>query len=185
MLLHHYIMLCHPEPGLESGDAEPEHFSRDYVQGLREEARRYRQRATEQEQRLQAAEAAFGNATRDFQTRLDEAGRQAGARLVQLELRAAAERAGIVDLDGLRLVDTTAVTLADDGSVQGAEALVESLKTAKPWLFAAVDNAGHTASRARPLAPHTPELRRATDMSEAEYRQEKARLLGQGSVPRH
>ena len=61
-------------------------------------------------------------------------------RLLQAELRTAAVRAGMVDLDGLKLLDTSQVTLNDRDEVVGAEALMAQMRRAKPWLFSILRN---------------------------------------------
>jgi hypothetical protein len=54
-------------------------------------------------------------------------------------LKAAALKSGMIDLDGLKLADTSTVTLEDTAygmTVVGAEALMAKLKESKPYLFA-------------------------------------------------
>jgi hypothetical protein len=41
----------------------------------------------------------------------------------------------MIDLDWLKLVDMTKVTLEPDGTVKGADELMTALKEAKPYLF--------------------------------------------------
>ncbi len=55
--------------------------------------------------------------------------------LVRTGLRAEAMRAGMVDLDGLKLLDAGDLALDEHGDVVGAPALMAQLKRAKPWLF--------------------------------------------------
>jgi hypothetical protein len=54
---------------------------------------------------------------------------------VNAELKAAAQKAGLIDHDWLKFVDVTKITRQDDGSVKGAADLVAALKEAKPFLF--------------------------------------------------
>lgn len=94
-------------------------------------------------------------------------------RMVRAELKAEAIRAGIVDLDGLKLLDLSTAKLNDKGEVEGAATLLATLKRDKPWLFA-----GHSSSSIAatpPVAPAT--TKKATDMSDAEYRAARAALL--------
>jgi hypothetical protein len=51
-------------------------------------------------------------------------------------LTAAGKRHGLFDLDAVLLVDATAVTVDEHGVVQGADAAIAALRTAKPFLFA-------------------------------------------------
>ena len=60
---------------------------------------------------------------------------QSRERLIRAELKAEAVRARMVDLDGLKLVDARELTVDEAGEVQGAAALMQSLRRAKPWLF--------------------------------------------------
>ncbi|MFT2096001.1 hypothetical protein ACMS1Z_15355 [Acidiphilium multivorum] len=85
--------------------------------------------------------------------------REHAERLRRAELRIEAVRAGMIDLDGLRLIDPAA--------------LMAQLKRDKPWLFGAPSSSS-TASvpRAEP-----PRARHATELSEAEWRAARAELL--------
>ncbi|GEM_PF-3702525 len=77
---------------------------------------------------------------------------------MRAELKAAAVEAGILDQETLNLVDLS----------QGGDAakLIRDLKTAKPHLFSVV-----------PSAKPGPAQKRAIDMTDAEYRTEKAKLI--------
>lgn len=94
-------------------------------------------------------------------------------RLVKAEMRVEAVRAGMIDLDGLKLANMTQVSVGEDGEVQGGAALMERLRKDKPWLFARA-NSSSTASPP-PGAPVTQKL--ATDMSLDEWRLARAELL--------
>jgi hypothetical protein len=102
-----------------------------------------------------------------LERQLHEAEIQSVARLRQAELKAEAMRAGIVDLDGLRLLDPSA-------QGEGEPALViAKLRREKPWLFAA----GSSSTAASP--PQAAPLKRkmATEMSIEEWRAARAELL--------
>jgi hypothetical protein len=94
-------------------------------------------------------------------------------RLMRAELKAHAVRAGMVDLDGLKLVDTTSLTLDDRDEVVGAETLMATLRRAKPWLFGAASSS--SAASAPPAQP--PRAKLATEMTDAEWQASKAELL--------
>jgi hypothetical protein len=101
-------------------------------------------------------------------------------------LKAAAKRAGIVDLDALALADTS----KDDGSIANADAIVAALREAKPFLFPPkMARDMSEAERSEALAaikrgpPPIPveTTKRATEMSEQErreYLREHARRFG-------
>ena len=57
------------------------------------------------------------------------------ARLVQAELRTEAVRAGMVDLDGVRLLDRFGTVVLGAQGIEGGTALMARMKEEKPWLF--------------------------------------------------
>ena len=97
---------------------------------------------------------------------------QATTRLREAELRSEAVRAGIVDLDGLRLVDS-AVLLGGVKESFDPAAVINALRRDKPWLFG---TASSSSLRAAPAA--VPARRRlATEMSVEEWRAARADLI--------
>ena len=92
------------------------------------------------------------------------------ARLVARELKAVATAAGIVDLDGLKLVDATGLKVTDAGEVEGAQALIDKLKTDKPHLFRASTTGGN------PPSPTPPATKHVKDMTPEEIKAEERRL---------
>ena len=94
-------------------------------------------------------------------------------RLLRAELKAHALRAGMVDLDGLKLLDTSRLVLNERDEVVGAGELMAEARRAKPWLF------GGTSSSSAAAAPpaQAPKAKLATDMSETEWRSSRAELL--------
>jgi hypothetical protein len=104
---------------------------------------------------------------------LAETEREARARVVRAELKVEAVRAGIVDLDGLKLLDLKDVELTSDGELANAGELMVQLKRAKPWLF------GGTSSSSRTHPPPAQPLRQklANEMTDDEYRAARAAIL--------
>lgn len=98
------------------------------------------------------------------------------AALLRVGLRHEAQRAGMIDLDGLRLVDPTTVTLDAHGELVGAVAMMTELRRAKPWLFGLGASAATSSSHAAPPAQAT-QLRRAPEMSHDEWQLARATLL--------
>jgi hypothetical protein len=98
---------------------------------------------------------------------------QARSNLVMAELKAEAVRAGMVDLDGLKLLDTSSLTIGSQGEVAGATALMEHFRRQKPWLF----GQSSTTTTAAPPAPQPPRLKQATEMTQDEYRAARAAIL--------
>ena len=94
-------------------------------------------------------------------------------RLIRAELKTEAMRAGMVDLDGIKLVETDGLALDDKGEVAGAAQLMVQLKRAKPWLFG-----GHSSSSgAKAPSAQPPQQRLATEMSHDEWRSARAELV--------
>ncbi len=102
-------------------------------------------------------------------------------RVIRSELRVAAVRSGIIDIDALRLIDTAGLTVAGDGSVEGAETAVANLREAKAYLFED-GRKGHvaafTSSMPRPTpAPAQPDPVDARTLTREKWQVEKARVL--------
>src|SRR5580698_7042431 len=108
-----------------------------------------------------------------LERQLVEVRQRTEAQLIRAELKAEAIRAGIVDLDGLKLVDPSEVKLSADGEVEGASALMARLKKAKPWLFSAAS----LSSTAMPPPAQVLRQKLATEMTDAEYRAAREALL--------
>jgi hypothetical protein len=100
-----------------------------------------------------------------LERQLHEAEIQSAVRLRQAELKAEAMRAGIIDLDGLKLLDA---------SVQGeADVVIGKLRRDKPWLFGAASSSNTTSPpQAAPM-----KRKMATEMSIEEWRAARAELL--------
>jgi hypothetical protein len=93
---------------------------------------------------------------------------EANARLIRADLKAEAIRAGMVDLDGLKLIDMAEVRLSDAGEVVEAAAVLAKLKRAKPWLFGAASSSA---------AANPPRMRHANELTHEEWLAARAALL--------
>ncbi len=93
--------------------------------------------------------------------------------IVKAHLQAEATRAGMIDLDGLKMLDLSRVTVTEDGEVQGALALMEKVRKEKPWLF------GKPSTSAPGGAPPSqpPRQKLATEMTESEYQTAREAIL--------
>jgi hypothetical protein len=109
----------------------------------------------------------------DLERRLAELEASTTARLIRAELKAIAVRAGMIDLDGLKLIDVTDLKLDDDGNVKGAGEVMRDLRRAKPWLFGGASTS--SSSSPPPATPPRPKL--ATEMNYAEWQAARAELL--------
>ena len=94
-------------------------------------------------------------------------------KLVQAELRTAAARAGMIDLDGVKLVDTAGLALNEAGELPGGAEIMLRLRQEKPWLF------GRSSSSSPAVAPRAspPKAKTAMEMSVEEWRVARAELL--------
>jgi hypothetical protein len=108
-----------------------------------------------------------------LERQLGELQQEAHSRLIHAELKAEALRAGIVDLDGLKLMDMSGVKLTPTGELEGGAALIAGLKRAKPWLFGAASS----SAAAKPPAAQPPRQKLATEMTDEEYRAARKALL--------
>lgn len=186
LLMQRHMMFYVDEPGAggtpPGGAGAPpanhvaETFSREYVSELRAENKGYRLKAQEQETKAHAAEEKAAAAETAAQAKIDAASQVTNDRILRSELKAAAIKAGMVDLDGLKLADLSTVKLNDAGEIEGADALMEAMKLAKPYLFGATGSTSHTGN---PPPPKKPEPVNAKDMDPAAYAAHKKAMLGQ------
>lgn len=96
------------------------------------------------------------------------------ARLIRAELKAEAIRVGMIDLDGLKLLDNADVQLNEQGEVSNAASLLTKLKQAKPWLFGGGKS---SSAAANPPKPEAPRIRHANELSHEEWQAARAALL--------
>ena len=166
-----------PPPAPRDPDKHPAGYSPEYVKDLREENKGWRLKVAEQETARKAAEAAAAQALKGAEEKIKAAEEKAAAerdahrkaaddRILRAEMKAAAIKAGMIDLDGLKLADFTRVKLGENGEVEGADALIAALKEAKPYLFDAVRSG--TSDPAAPPPRNPSEPKKAKDMTKAE-----------------
>jgi hypothetical protein len=120
-----------------------------------------------------AEELAHADRAARLETRVAELEAQLRSSAVMAELRTEAVRAGMIDLDGLKLAEIGTVTLGEAGQVEGAAALVASLKRDKPWLFGPASSS--SAATPPPMQPARARL--ATEMTYAEWQAARRELL--------
>lgn len=124
-----------PQPSPKPTE-EKTSFSLEYVKELREESAKYRHNAKEARELAEKAQNEANSKVQEAEQRALAAQKAADDRIIRAELKAFAIKAGMVDLDGLKLADLSSVKLDDKGEVTGAEELMTALKEAKPYLFA-------------------------------------------------
>lgn len=157
----------------------PEMFTKEYVHELRTESASNRIARQEAERKLTAAEEAKTLAETAANEKVTAATQAANERILRAELKASALKAGMVDLDGLKLADLSKVKLNDAGEVEGAETLMEELKKAKPYLFGSTTT---TSNEGKTPAKKENEPKKATEMTKQEYDVERKKIA-QGIFP--
>ena len=108
-----------------------------------------------------------------LESELSELRTRARERISQEQLKVAGLRAGMIDLDGIRLIDLPQSAIDSDGNVQDPDRIIGELKLKKPWLFSA-------SSSSPMLSVPTAQMivqKLATEMSDEEYRSAKASIL--------
>jgi hypothetical protein len=110
-----------------------------------------------------------------LEQKLNEFKEQSDRRLILAEMKAEAIRAGMIDLDGLKLLDLSEMRLNEKGDIEDAIGLMGQFKKAKPWLFGAPSSS--TPLSAPSVLP--PRQKHATEMTNAEYAVARAALLKQ------
>lgn len=160
---------------------EPSTFSREYVQELRHESAAQRTARKAAEEAKTAAETAAAAAKTEAEAKIAEATTKANERIIRAELKAEAIKAGMVDLDGLKLADLSTVKLNEQGEVEGADKLMADLKKSKPYLFGSTSNSSNPAGN--PPKPGDTKTKPATEMSKAEYDEARAQIR-RGVLPK-
>ena len=152
-----------PPPNPDDGK---ETFSREYVKELREENKNWRLKAQQLEREREEHRTAAEKAAKDAEGKIKEAHTAAEQRVIRAELKAEALKAGMVDLDGLKLADLSNIKINDAGEVEGATELMEALKKSKPYLFGSTQN---SSTPGTPPNPKPPAAKKATEMTPEEY----------------
>jgi hypothetical protein len=105
---------------------------------------------------------------------LAQAQREAAEKLLRAELKAEAVQAGMIDLDGIKLIDLSELVTAETGEVLDVSAVLARLKRAKPWLF---EQGRSSSAAAQAPRPEPPRVRHANELSHEEWVLARAALL--------
>ena len=111
--------------------------------------------------------------TAELERELADTRSTADARLLRSELKTEAVRAGILDLDGLKLLDTSGLKLTAEGTLFNAPEIMNRLRRDKPWLF----SKPNTSYPAPPPQSEPPKTRMAKEMSHNEWQTARDRLI--------
>jgi hypothetical protein len=175
-----------PQPRPEP---EPEMFSKDYVRELRGENKTWRHKASEAERIANEAKAAADTAKAEAEAAKAAAQAEAAAakaaaeqaandRVLRAALKVEAIKAGLVDMDALKMLDTSSITLDEHGEPVGAAEFFAALKESKGYLFTAAP-VHSSQPNPPPPAPGTVPAKKASEMTKEEYAAAKrARIAG-------
>ena len=158
---------------------EQKTFPVEYVRELREENASQRVARQAAETKAQAAEESKALVITESEKKVSDANKSAEERIIRAELKASALKAGMIDLDGLKLADLSKVKLDANGEIEGADALMVDLKKAKPFLFGSGTT---TSSTTPPPKPDDGKPKQATELSDAEYKKARADIRA-GRLP--
>ena len=180
---------------------EPAAFSVDYVRELRAENKGYRLKA----QQLEAAAAtaataaasaaadrsategktaadtaaALQKAADDMAVRVSEVSAAAAIRLVRSEVRAGAAASGLAHPDFLKLLDTSAIVVGEDGEVVVPADFWTDAKAKFGHLFHTTGaGAGGTTSTSAPPKPAATAAKHASEMTDAEADAALSAIIG-------
>ena len=120
-----------------------------------------------------AATAAKSHADTEIARITTETRTAADQRIIRAELKAAALQAGMVDFDGLKIIDTSAIALSETGDIVIPDGFFAAAKLAKPYLFGQPSTSNPT-----PPPPSTPPVAKlASAMTHDEWRAAEAALI--------
>lgn len=142
-----------------------------YEKRLRAESKAHRLRAAQAEK---DRDDAVTRSKTENEALIAAANKRADERVLRSELKAAALKAGMVDLDGLKLADLSKVKLQENGDIEGADALMEEMKKAKPYLFGKPGSS--TSSTDDPPPKGDTKAKSAKEMTPEEHKAERAKL---------
>lgn len=98
---------------------------------------------------------------------------------IDSEIKSQAISSGLIDLDCLPLLDSSEITLDENGNIIGIDTAIADLKSKKPFLFADTNRAGKISSTARSALTPKAKANAALpvkDMSESEYKRSLKRV---------
>jgi hypothetical protein len=115
---------------------------REHARELRRENAKYRELAKQADEEAQqkkidaALKEAADKQKQETEALLKKEREASNKRIVSAEVRAAATAQGIQDLDALKLLDTSKITVNEEtGEASGVKELIDEFKKAKPYLF--------------------------------------------------
>ena len=131
--------------------------------------------ATELEKIKTESKETIDKLTAEHTAKIGEVDQAAKDQVKAARLEALALREGLIDLDGLKLLDLSKITQKDDGTFEGVDEVFKAAKEAKPYLFGQKQANSSTPGQNPKLGDQKPvDARKLTD---EEYKQQKAALI--------
>ncbi|MCB8881694.1 hypothetical protein ACELLULO517_15710 [Acidisoma cellulosilytica] len=171
-------------PPAQPTQSEEKTFTLEYVKSLRAEAKANREEAATFKTKLAEietmtaaqkadAEAALAKSDKrfsDFQKALSD-------KAIRSEVKLGAKEHGLIDVDLLKVLDTSGFKVDEDGEVVAPEGFWDALKTTKPHFFQVTGAQTGTTSNTRG-APPPAKLsgKKASELSDEEFTRELAAL---------
>ncbi len=125
-----------PEQKPSDDKAEKNTFTKEYVSELRSEAVSLRKKISEIEEiKKSELENKEKEISELFDKKISEVGEIYKKEIMVAKLEAHAIKAGIVDVDGIKLADLSKISVDENNKLIGGEELIEELKKTKPYLF--------------------------------------------------
>jgi hypothetical protein len=172
-----------PKPETQSNQS----FSPEYVRELREESKAHRLRAVALENTVKEALTKAELAEKlvaeteskyrtESETKIAEFSNSANQRIIRAELKAQAVKAGMIDLDGLKLLDTSTITIDKNGDIVIPDGFFEDAKKAKSYLFATTGADTGTTTQTKLAPKPATGTKSVVEMTDEEYAIARAEL---------
>lgn len=163
------------EGAKKTGESSSSVFTKEYVEDLRTESKNLRQKLAESE-KLKADEiSAKDNEHKTaLEQKISEVSGTYKKELMLTKVQVEAVKAGIIDLDGVKLADFSKVSFDEENNLVGSNELIEDLKKNKPYLFKKTDK---TTYEKDPPASTSNTKTDVRGMSDPDYIKYKASIL--------
>jgi len=167
----------------DEGDSEKNEEDSPQIKKLRKENAKKRIENKELRDKLANAEAKKASTENDDAKKdeknkktdsTDEIFKIVNKRYVRSELKAAALKAGLVDIDALKMFDISSLEIDSAGDVVGIPELIDEMKESKSYIFN--QQAKDTTSDKKTPGDAAPSSKNAMDMTDDEYAVEAKKM---------
>jgi hypothetical protein len=160
----------------EKQENKQETFTKEYVSELRDKVKSSKSKIAELEAKTKEE---LAKKDRDFEellnSKLAEVSSTYKKEIILSKLQTEALKAGIVDVDGIKLADLSSLSIDENNVLQGASEVISSLKESKPYLFKKGESSTtYHKQPPKPSSDRTPVD--ATQLSGDEYRSQLKKM---------